>query len=234
MGRSGKHLFQASPRYPKGKGWSGNFDPITTLGASDWVNYGVFADVLVLAAPPAYALHDPLVPLPTADGLLTDWTSSPISPGAYAGICVRQMDQYSSASACFWVWGSISISRLHLNLSISISISLSQSQSQSRLVGVGLHLKAANPWALQMGSPDGLSRWALNAWHDVNAYDAEEAFYTVDIETPGLGMTEKCHEKDLREANGIEGLIGSVLSARASLFASKPDYSQPASHSHHA
>ena len=133
--------------------------PITTLGASDWVNYGVFADVLVLAAPPAYALHDPLVPLPTADGLLTDWTSSPISPGAYAGICVRQMDQYSSASACFWVWGSISISRLHLNLSISIS--LSQSQSQSRLVGVGLHLKAANPWALQMGSPDGLSRWAL-------------------------------------------------------------------------
>ena len=161
MGRSGKHLFQASPRYPKGKGWSGNFDPITTLGASDWVNYGVFADVLVLAAPPAYALHDPLVPLPTADGLLTDWTSSPISPGAYAGICVRQMDQYSSASACFWVWGSISISRLHLNLSISISISLSQSQSQSRLVGVGLHLKAANPWALQMGSPDGLSRWAL-------------------------------------------------------------------------
>ena len=156
VGRSGKHLFQASPRYPKGKGWSGNFDPITTLGASDWVNYGVFADVLVLAAPPAYALHDPLVPLPTADGLLTDWTSSPISPGAYAGICVRQMDQYSSASACFWVWGSISISRLHLNLSISISISLSQSQSQSRLVGVGLHLKAANPWALQMGSPDGL------------------------------------------------------------------------------
>ena len=68
----------------------------------------------------------------------------------------------------------------------------------------------------------------------VNAYDAEEAFYTVDIETPGLGMTEKCHEKDLREANGIEGLIGSVLSGRASFFASKPDYSQPASHSHHA
>ena len=58
----------------------------------------------------------------------------------------------------------------------------------------------------------------------VNAYDAEEdaeeALYTVEIETLGSGQTEKCHEKDLRAAGVFEGLISS---ARASLFASKAD-----------
>jgi hypothetical protein len=54
----------------------------------------------------------------------------------------------------------------------------------------------------------------------VNAYDAEEARYTVEIETLGSGQTEKCHDKDLRAAGVLEGLISS---ARASLFASKAD-----------
>jgi hypothetical protein len=58
----------------------------------------------------------------------------------------------------------------------------------------------------------------------VNAYDteedAEEALYTVEIETLGSGQTEKCHEKDLRAAGVFETLISS---ARASLFASKAD-----------
>ena len=54
----------------------------------------------------------------------------------------------------------------------------------------------------------------------VNTYDAEEAFYTVEIETLGSGQTEKCHDKDLRAASVLEGLISS---ARASRFASKAD-----------
>jgi hypothetical protein len=61
----------------------------------------------------------------------------------------------------------------------------------------------------------------------VNAYDAEEdaeeALYAVEIETLGSGQTEKCHDKDLRAAGVIEGLISS---ARASLFASKADDSE--------
>ena len=51
----------------------------------------------------------------------------------------------------------------------------------------------------------------------VNACDAEEAFYMVEIDALGSGKTEKCHDKDLRAATMLEGLIGS---ARASLFAS--------------
>jgi hypothetical protein len=54
----------------------------------------------------------------------------------------------------------------------------------------------------------------------VNAYDEEEARYTVEIETLGSGQTEKCHDKDLRAAGVLEGFISS---ARASLFASKAD-----------
>jgi hypothetical protein len=54
----------------------------------------------------------------------------------------------------------------------------------------------------------------------VTAYDEEEANYTVEIETLGSGQTEKCHDKDLRAAGVLEGLISS---ARASLFASKAD-----------
>ena len=61
----------------------------------------------------------------------------------------------------------------------------------------------------------------------VNAYDAEEALYTVEIEMLGSGKTEKCHDKDLRAASVLEELIGSaeglIGSARASLFASKAD-----------
>ena len=65
----------------------------------------------------------------------------------------------------------------------------------------------------------------------VNAYDAEEALYTVEIEMLGSGKTEKCHDKDLRAASMFEGFpnrfIGSaeglIGSARASLFASKAD-----------
>jgi hypothetical protein len=39
----------------------------------------------------------------------------------------------------------------------------------------------------------------------VNAYDAEEALYTVEIETLGSGQTEKCHDRDLRAAGVLEG-----------------------------
>ena len=35
----------------------------------------------------------------------------------------------------------------------------------------------------------------------VNAYDAEEALYTVEIGTLGSGQTEKCHDKDLQVAS---------------------------------
>jgi len=35
----------------------------------------------------------------------------------------------------------------------------------------------------------------------VNAYDAEEALYTVEIGTLGSGQTEKCHDKDLQAAS---------------------------------
>ena len=60
----------------------------------------------------------------------------------------------------------------------------------------------------------------------VNAYDAEEALYTVEIEMLGSGKTEKCHDKDLRAASMFEGFptrfIGSaeglIGSARASFF----------------
>ena len=56
----------------------------------------------------------------------------------------------------------------------------------------------------------------------VNAYDAEEALYTVEIETLGSGKTEKCHDKDLRAASVLEQLMGSaeglIGSARASFF----------------
>ena len=48
----GKHLLQASPRYPAGTQWAGNFDPITSLGATDWANYAVSARVLLMPPPP--------------------------------------------------------------------------------------------------------------------------------------------------------------------------------------
>ena len=93
---SGRHLFQASPRYPAGTQWAGNFDPITSLGATDWVNYEVTAEVMLMPAAPPYAVGDDLVPFPSQQGLLTDWTPDPISAGVYGGVCVRQIDQYSS------------------------------------------------------------------------------------------------------------------------------------------
>jgi hypothetical protein len=61
----------------------------------------------------------------------------------------------------------------------------------------------------------------------VNTYDAKEALYTVEIEALGSGKAIKCHDKDLRAANVLEGLIGS---ARASLHTLMADDSQ----SHHA
>eukprot|EP01048_Picozoa_sp_COSAG05_P005603 COSAG05_NODE_337_length_11164_cov_11.970357_4_plen_963_part_00 len=95
-GGGGKHLFQASPRFPAGTEWAGNFDPITSLGATDWVNYAVAADVMLMPVVPAYATGDPLIPFPTTAGILTDKTKDPISTGVYGGVCVRQIDQYSS------------------------------------------------------------------------------------------------------------------------------------------
>ena len=97
---AGSHLLQASPRYPKGTEWAGNFDPITSIGATDWVNYRVNASVLLLARPPSYAVGDPMVPFPTAEGFLTDTSPDPITGGVYGGVCVRQIDQFSSG-VCF-------------------------------------------------------------------------------------------------------------------------------------
>ena len=47
-----------------------------------------------------------------------------------------------------------------------------------------------------------------------------DRLYTVKIETLGSGQTEKCHDRDLRAAGVLEGLISA---ARASLFTSKAD-----------
>jgi hypothetical protein len=55
-GAGGRHLFQASPRYPAGTQWAGNYDPITSLGATDWVNYAVSAKA---TPPPPPPLRDP-------------------------------------------------------------------------------------------------------------------------------------------------------------------------------
>lgn len=95
-GSGGSHLFQASPRYPQGTQWAGNFDPITSIGATDWVNLRANISVMLRGRTPAYALGDPMVPFPTESGLLTDRTDDPISKGIYAGVCVRQIDQYST------------------------------------------------------------------------------------------------------------------------------------------
>ena len=51
---------------------------------------------MLMAPMPEYAKDDPMVPMPTEDGVLTDWTPDPISGGVYGGVCVRQIDQYSS------------------------------------------------------------------------------------------------------------------------------------------
>ena len=93
---SGGHLLQASPRYPKGTEWAGNTDPITSLGATDWVNARANVSVLLRAPTPSYAVGDPRVPFPTSEGVLTDPVDDPISTGIYGGVCVRQIDQYSS------------------------------------------------------------------------------------------------------------------------------------------
>lgn len=51
---------------------------------------------MLMAPVPEYAQGDPLVPLPTEEGLMTDWFADPISTGVYGGVCVRQIDQFSS------------------------------------------------------------------------------------------------------------------------------------------
>ena len=44
----------------------------------------------------------------------------------------------------------------------------------------------------------------------LNTFNAEEVLYTVEMDTLGSGKTEKCHDKDLRAATVLEGLIGSA------------------------
>ena len=94
---AGGHLFQASPRYPNATEWASNCDPITSLGATDWVNYRANISVMLRAATPPYAVGDERVPFPTAEGILTDIVPNPVSTGVYGGICVRQMSQSNSA-----------------------------------------------------------------------------------------------------------------------------------------
>jgi len=79
----GKHLFQASPLYPSGTEWARNFDPITSLGATDWSNYRVHVRVLIQATRNHQHTHKPS-PLPGSD---------PIASGPYGGVCVRVIDQ---------------------------------------------------------------------------------------------------------------------------------------------
>ena len=82
-------------------------DPITSLGSSDWSNYGVSVRAQIVAPRPAYAVGDPFIIDPdTTTGLLSrngptfpppGWTGDPncqnctAAAGAYAGVCACQV-----------------------------------------------------------------------------------------------------------------------------------------------
>ncbi len=106
-------LLQASPLYPSGTQWTGDFDPITSIGGTDWANYMASVLVLIQAPLPEYARADKdvLAHAPSPDGWLPRYapegrakstsrlagpTPDPIATGVYGGICVRQIDQFDS------------------------------------------------------------------------------------------------------------------------------------------
>ena len=102
-GDSGRELLQAVPAYNASTAWvHSDYDPITSLGATDWTNYDVTLSVQPVGTPPDYALADPvtMASLPTSTGTrpagAKESTLDPIARGAYGGVCVRQIDQYNT------------------------------------------------------------------------------------------------------------------------------------------
>lgn len=86
----------------------GDIDPITSLGASDWQNYGVRVSAQIVAPAPPCAVGDPLVASPDpVTGLLTPpgptfpppgWdrrAGGSVSHGAYAGVCLRLLHRFT-------------------------------------------------------------------------------------------------------------------------------------------
>ena len=149
-GGGGKHLFQASPRFPAGTEWASNFDPITSLGATDWVNYGVAADIMLMPVAPAYSTGDPLIPFPTTAGMLTDKTKDPISTGVYGGVCVRQIDQYSSGFCLL-----VGLGLLHGgpdNGSGGVGDNGTETGTDDSVDSVDSNTAAAAGWVLQAGA----------------------------------------------------------------------------------
>lgn len=114
-GGAGRHLFQAQPLFPAGTGWAQDYDPITSLGATDWSNYNVTISVQVIAPPPEYARKDPdvLRNAPDDKGFLPFFknggTPDPIATGVYGGVCVRQIDQFNSGY-CFLIGVGLAVS----------------------------------------------------------------------------------------------------------------------------
>jgi hypothetical protein len=81
-----------------------DYDPITSVGSTDWANYDASVRLQVVGTPPAYALLDPSTVAAMPDGFSgvrprlggRGSDDDPIAKGAYAGLCVRQIDQYNS------------------------------------------------------------------------------------------------------------------------------------------
>jgi hypothetical protein len=107
-GSSNNNLMQMVPIYPM-YGY-GDVDPITSLGASDWSNYGIKVHVQIVSPPPPYAMPsvDPFLQLPDPVTFMMKAPSPSYPPpgwgrisndtvgaGAYAGICVRLLVRYS-------------------------------------------------------------------------------------------------------------------------------------------
>eukprot|EP00047_Mylnosiga_fluctuans_P024630 m.165727 g.165727 ORF g.165727 m.165727 type:complete len:861 (+) comp9895_c0_seq4:1721-4303(+) len=89
-------LFQAQPIYPAGTQWEMNYDPITSLGNTGWVNVAVSVDINILAPAPPAALLDPDLIAPHPVTGLFPAQPGPISTGAYAGACVRAPGQWDT------------------------------------------------------------------------------------------------------------------------------------------
>jgi hypothetical protein len=107
-GGGSNNLMQMVPIYPM-YGY-GDVDPITSLGASDWSNYGIKVHVQIVSPPPSYAepsvdpflqLPDPLTFMLKAPGPTyppPGWgrvLNDTVAAGAYSGVCVRLLVRYS-------------------------------------------------------------------------------------------------------------------------------------------
>lgn len=102
----GRVLLQASPVAPGANGWGKEYDPITSIGSPDWANYDVAVRVQPVGAPPAYVMRDTATVAqlpdrngrrpPSAESTAAAAAADPIGAGAYAGVCVRQCDQFDT------------------------------------------------------------------------------------------------------------------------------------------